>query len=62
MRQLSNRVDRLEGDGGERAPILVHVMPGRTTKQALASYERTRGKIPEDAKVVFIKHTFTSAL
>ncbi len=59
---LSMRVDELEKSGRRARLRIVHVMPRQTTAQALAAHRRKHGKIPPRATVVFIQHTFRSAI
>ncbi len=61
MARHANRVDKLER-GVVRLPHLLHVFPGQSDAQALAAYQRKNGRIPKDAAVVVIRHSFKSRI
>jgi hypothetical protein len=62
MARLSKRLEKLEKAQGVVAPLIVHIFPGQTKAQALAAHERANGKIPKDADLTLIRHTFISPL
>ncbi len=59
--RLSTRVEKLESAAKPRARI-VHVEPGQTKAAAIRAHERKHWRIPPDARVILILHTFTSVL
>ena len=59
---LSKRVEKLERAAGTAPMRLVHVKPGETQAKALAAHRRAHGPIPENAVVVFIRHSFASKI
>ena len=62
MHRLSNRVEKLEREGAAERMQLVHVYPGDTEAAALKAYKRAKGEIEKDAPVIFIRHSFKSAI
>ena len=62
MAKHSKRVANLEGGEGPPPTVLVHAFPGDDTADAIAAYERERGPIPADARVIVIRHSFRSAI
>ena len=62
MAKHSKRVGNLEGGEGPPPTVLVHVFPGENTADAIAAYQRERGPIPADARVIVILHSFRSAI
>ena len=57
---LSHRVEKLERAAGRARMQLLHVALGQT--EAVAAHRRAHGPIPDNAVVILIHHTFTSAL
>ena len=60
MAKLPPRITKLERR--KRRIRFVHVFPGRTRRQALAAHRRKHGPVPPKTRVVFIVHTFKSAI
>ncbi len=61
MRRFTTRVDKLERTAAPCAH-LVHVFPGQTEARAIAAYQRKHGRIPKDAAVIVIRHSFKSRI
>ncbi len=61
MRRLSHRVDKLERDAPKHTHF-VHVFPGETDARAIAAYRRKNGRLPKDAAVIVIRHSFKSRI
>jgi hypothetical protein len=59
---LAKRVEKLEKVVLRSRVHLVHVMPGQTVAQALKAHRRKEGPVPSHAELVFIRHTFSSAI
>jgi hypothetical protein len=59
--RFANRVEKTE-QGTKPEAVLIHVFPKQSEKAAIAKHERAHGPIPKDAKVIVIRHTFTSRI
>jgi hypothetical protein len=61
MRRHADRVEKA-AQAVQPQPVFLHVGPDQTEAKARAAHERRHGKIPKDAEVIVIRHTFVSRL